>query len=110
MSIPTIFAALGDETRLQIVGRLCEEGPMSIVRLTDGTEADDPEGRAEDVAAEKKGRMPGTPFAGADDPLAFANPAGDAKEEGKREVGGRSAGSIGVLSGDEPVCRSRKQP
>ena len=38
MSIPTIFAALGDETRLQIVGRLCEEGPMSIVRLTDGTE------------------------------------------------------------------------
>jgi DNA-binding transcriptional ArsR family regulator len=38
MSIPAIFAALGDETRLQIVGRLCESGPMSIVRLTDGTE------------------------------------------------------------------------
>ena len=38
MSIPTIFAALGDETRLQIVGRLCEDGPLSIVRLTDGTE------------------------------------------------------------------------
>jgi DNA-binding transcriptional ArsR family regulator len=39
MTVPaSIFAALGDETRLQIVGRLCEEGPMSIVRLTDGTE------------------------------------------------------------------------
>jgi DNA-binding transcriptional ArsR family regulator len=31
-----LFAALGDETRLHIVGRLCEEGPMSIVRLTGG--------------------------------------------------------------------------
>jgi len=38
MSMPAIFAALGDETRLQIVGRLCEDGPLSIVRLTDGTE------------------------------------------------------------------------
>ncbi len=33
-----LFAALGDETRLRIVGRLCERGPMSIARLTDGSE------------------------------------------------------------------------
>jgi DNA-binding transcriptional ArsR family regulator len=32
-----IFAALGDQTRLQIVARLCEEGPLSIMRLTTGT-------------------------------------------------------------------------
>jgi DNA-binding transcriptional ArsR family regulator len=32
-----MFTALGDETRLRIVGRLCREGPLSIVRLTDGT-------------------------------------------------------------------------
>jgi DNA-binding transcriptional ArsR family regulator len=31
-----IFAALGDETRLQIVARLCDGGPLSIVRLTEG--------------------------------------------------------------------------
>ena|SRR5271154_403273 len=31
-----VFAALGDETRLQIVIRLSEGGPQSIVRLTDG--------------------------------------------------------------------------
>jgi DNA-binding transcriptional ArsR family regulator len=31
-----IFAALGDETRLRLVARLCEEGPLSIVRLSDG--------------------------------------------------------------------------
>jgi DNA-binding transcriptional ArsR family regulator len=31
-----IFAALGDRTRLQIVGRLCGEGPLSIARLTEG--------------------------------------------------------------------------
>jgi DNA-binding transcriptional ArsR family regulator len=29
-----IFAALGDETRLGLVSRLCEEGPLSIARLT----------------------------------------------------------------------------
>ena len=28
-----VFAALGDETRLQVVSRLCNEGPLSIVRL-----------------------------------------------------------------------------
>jgi DNA-binding transcriptional ArsR family regulator len=32
-----LFAALGDETRLEIVGRLCTGGPQSIVRLTDGS-------------------------------------------------------------------------
>jgi DNA-binding transcriptional ArsR family regulator len=32
-----VFAALGDETRLRIVARLCASGPQSIVRLTDGT-------------------------------------------------------------------------
>ena len=31
-----IFAALGDETRLGIVTRLCAEGPLSISRLTAG--------------------------------------------------------------------------
>jgi DNA-binding transcriptional ArsR family regulator len=29
-----IFAALGDESRLQIVARLCRGGPQSIVQLT----------------------------------------------------------------------------
>ncbi len=32
-----IFAALGDETRLRLVSRLCDDGPMSITRLTAGT-------------------------------------------------------------------------
>jgi DNA-binding transcriptional ArsR family regulator len=32
-----LFAALGDETRLRLVARLCEEGPMSIIRLTAGS-------------------------------------------------------------------------
>jgi DNA-binding transcriptional ArsR family regulator len=32
-----IFAALGDQTRLEIVSRLCISGPMSIARLTAGT-------------------------------------------------------------------------
>ncbi len=31
-----VFAALGDETRLGIVARLCTEGPLSIVRLSAG--------------------------------------------------------------------------
>lgn len=31
-----VFAALGDRTRLRIVARLCAEGPLSIVRLTEG--------------------------------------------------------------------------
>jgi DNA-binding transcriptional ArsR family regulator len=32
-----VFAALGDAARLQIVSRLCDEGPLSIVRLTEGS-------------------------------------------------------------------------
>jgi DNA-binding transcriptional ArsR family regulator len=31
-----VFAALGDETRLDLVARLCSGGPMSITQLTDG--------------------------------------------------------------------------
>ena len=34
----TIFAALGDETRLLLVSRLCDGRPMSIARLTSGTD------------------------------------------------------------------------
>jgi DNA-binding transcriptional ArsR family regulator len=37
MSAP-LFAALGDETRLRLVWRLCEDGPLSITRLTAGSE------------------------------------------------------------------------
>jgi DNA-binding transcriptional ArsR family regulator len=33
-----LFAALGDETRLRIVARLCDGGPMSITRLASGGE------------------------------------------------------------------------
>jgi DNA-binding transcriptional ArsR family regulator len=33
-----VFAALGDETRLAIVSRLCVDGPQSIVRLTEGSD------------------------------------------------------------------------
>jgi len=32
-----VFAALGDETRLQLVARLCSQGPLSIVKLADGS-------------------------------------------------------------------------
>jgi len=32
-----LFAALGDETRLRLVARLCSDGPQSIVRLTEGS-------------------------------------------------------------------------
>jgi DNA-binding transcriptional ArsR family regulator len=32
-----LFAALGEETRLRLVSRLCEGGPMSIARLTEGS-------------------------------------------------------------------------
>ena len=31
-----LFAALGDETRLRLVSRLSHEGPLSIVRLSEG--------------------------------------------------------------------------
>jgi DNA-binding transcriptional ArsR family regulator len=33
-----VFAALGDETRLRLVARLGSEGPLSITRLTAGTD------------------------------------------------------------------------
>lgn len=33
-----LFAALGDETRLVLVRRLAAEGPLSIARLTAGTD------------------------------------------------------------------------
>jgi DNA-binding transcriptional ArsR family regulator len=33
-----VFAALGDETRLRLVTRLGTEGPLSIARLTAGTD------------------------------------------------------------------------
>ncbi|HEY1534487.1 MAG TPA: metalloregulator ArsR/SmtB family transcription factor [Polyangiaceae bacterium] len=32
-----LFAALGDETRLRLVSRLCTDGPLSIARLSEGT-------------------------------------------------------------------------
>jgi len=32
----SVFAALGDETRLRLVSRLCDDGPMSIAKLTAG--------------------------------------------------------------------------
>jgi DNA-binding transcriptional ArsR family regulator len=31
-----LFAALGDETRLRLLARLCQEGPLSISRLSEG--------------------------------------------------------------------------
>lgn len=31
-----VFAALGDPQRMEIVARLCEEGPLSVSRLTEG--------------------------------------------------------------------------
>jgi len=31
-----IFTALADPTRLRLVARLCDEGPLSIARLSDG--------------------------------------------------------------------------
>lgn len=33
-----VFAALGDELRLRLVARLCQEGPLSITRLTEGSD------------------------------------------------------------------------
>ena len=34
----SVFAALGDETRLSVLARLCDGEPQSIARLTAGTE------------------------------------------------------------------------
>ncbi|HEY6970551.1 MAG TPA: metalloregulator ArsR/SmtB family transcription factor [Candidatus Angelobacter sp.] len=36
MSPAQVFAALGDQTRLRLVSRLCDGGPASITRLADG--------------------------------------------------------------------------
>ena len=36
MGSAAIFAALGDETRLGLVSRLCDEGPLSIAKLSGG--------------------------------------------------------------------------
>lgn len=33
----SVFAALGDETRLRVVTRLCRGGPQSIASLTEGS-------------------------------------------------------------------------
>jgi DNA-binding transcriptional ArsR family regulator len=33
-----VFAALGDQTRLRLVARLGRDGPLSIARLTDGSD------------------------------------------------------------------------
>jgi len=33
-----VFSALGDETRLALVARLCSRGPQSITRLTAGSD------------------------------------------------------------------------
>jgi DNA-binding transcriptional ArsR family regulator len=33
-----LFAALGDETRLGLVSRLCASGPLSIARLTESSD------------------------------------------------------------------------
>ncbi len=38
ISSAPIFAALGDETRLRLVARLCSDGPQSIARLTVGSD------------------------------------------------------------------------
>ena len=35
--IAPLFTALGDETRLHLVRRLCREGPVSISRLAEGS-------------------------------------------------------------------------
>jgi DNA-binding transcriptional ArsR family regulator len=37
-SAAPIFAALGDETRLRLVSRLCAHGPQSIAKLTEGSD------------------------------------------------------------------------
>ena len=35
-SAAPVFAALGDETRLEIIRKLCTQGPQSIARLSEG--------------------------------------------------------------------------
>jgi DNA-binding transcriptional ArsR family regulator len=37
-SAAPVFAALGDETRLRLVARLCKGGPASVSKLTEGSD------------------------------------------------------------------------
>ncbi|HEY2410191.1 MAG TPA: metalloregulator ArsR/SmtB family transcription factor [Polyangiaceae bacterium] len=36
-SAAPLFAALGDETRLRVVSKLCDGGPLSITKLAEGS-------------------------------------------------------------------------
>lgn len=38
MNVASTLAALGDESRLQIVRKLCRRGPMSITKLAEGAD------------------------------------------------------------------------
>lgn len=38
VSAAPLFSALGDETRLALMSRLCDEGPQSITRLAAGSD------------------------------------------------------------------------
>ena len=38
MNVAATLAALGDESRLQIVRKLCKRGPMSITKLAEGAD------------------------------------------------------------------------
>jgi DNA-binding transcriptional ArsR family regulator len=37
MSVAPVLAALGDESRLRIVAKLCHGGPLSIAKLAEGS-------------------------------------------------------------------------
>lgn len=37
-ALAPVFTALGDETRLEIVARLCKDGPLSIANLAEGAD------------------------------------------------------------------------
>lgn len=38
MSVAPVLAALGDESRLQIIKKLCVRGPLSITKIAQGTD------------------------------------------------------------------------
>jgi DNA-binding transcriptional ArsR family regulator len=38
VNVAPVLAALGDESRLQIVSKLCKGGPLSITKLTEGAD------------------------------------------------------------------------
>jgi DNA-binding transcriptional ArsR family regulator len=38
MSVAPILAALGDESRLRLVKKLCKSGPLSIAKLAEGAD------------------------------------------------------------------------